>query len=396
MVFNARKTIAEGLTNAGSPKRVVLLSNMRWKGMGQTNRQAWACALSDQFENVDVLFIETLGWKPMPQLRSTPSTDRIRVLHAWNLIPRAGRPTWWVARMINAYLTCLQILWTHREFWRADLVVTFDPLSRALVRLLRAKTSLYDCLDLYAEQPQYSSWPSQQQALTSAEQRLARSVTRVSVSAQPLLSRFSNVSVDPIYSAGAPMPLGVSPTAPCSSDDPGVVIRCLYVGALDHYKVDYDVFYALLALEPRIRISLIGKKHHASEDTDSRLAQLALHDRIEFHEPVGRDALAEVFQRFDFGIIAMRPSQYSDHSFPLKLWDYLEAGKPVIASGSRAMSEPRPGVVAVSDAGAITRSTLDRVLKLRSDYVQIHNYAVANSALFRVRSILLDLNIELS
>lgn len=376
--------------------RVVLLANMRWKGMGQTNRQAWAQALTTQYKNVEVLYIETLGWHPIPQLAATIPDDRVRVLHAWNLIPRAGKPTQGLARKANSLLTYLQILLSARAFLRPDLLITFDPLSESLVRVLRPKSTLYDCLDLYAEQPQYSLSPVEQRSLQEAEQRLAAAVDRVSVSAQPLVARFAGTVKEPIYKAGAPMPLGVQPSrGRINGDNDSTKIRGLYIGALDDYKVDFSVFHSLLDMEPRLHLTLVGRAHHRSDRTDDNLARLRKRDRVKILEPMSRDALPRLLAESDFGVIAMRPGLYSDHSFPLKLWDYLEAGIPVLASGSLAMTAVRQGVVAVRDATCLTRPILDGVLGLRNDYKAIHEYAKRNSAMQRVAAILEGFDLRL-
>jgi glycosyltransferase involved in cell wall biosynthesis len=66
---------------------------------------------------------------------------------------------------------------------------------------------------------------------------------------------------------------------------------------------------------------------------------------------------------FDVGLIPYVSNAYTRSCFPLKLYEYLAAGKPVVATGVPELAQMEPDVVLVDEAKnfvAEVRKALDR------------------------------------
>jgi glycosyltransferase involved in cell wall biosynthesis len=72
--------------------------------------------------------------------------------------------------------------------------------------------------------------------------------------------------------------------------------------------------------------------------------------------PYGK--LPAVVASFDVGLIPYEENEYTRSCFPLKLFEYLAAGKPVVASGLPELEGMEPDVVVASGATAF-RAAVD-------------------------------------
>jgi glycosyltransferase involved in cell wall biosynthesis len=141
-----------------------------------------------------------------------------------------------------------------------------------------------------------------------------------------------------------------------------------YAGHLYPWK-GVDVLIEALALVPHVRGLIVGG-HPREGDLDrvrARASALGLSDRIEF---TGQVAPAEVRSRLasaDILILPNRRTQTSAHyTSPLKLFEYLSLGKPIVASDLPALREIlTPGVTAElveADAPAALAAGIVRVV----------------------------------
>jgi hypothetical protein len=339
-----------------------------------------------------VLYVETTGFKFLPRTRSCPDATQIQIVSAWNLIPKAGDPRFALARYLNSVLTLIVVLRAIRRTSDGPafvpLLVSFDPLSHLLSRWLRAERKLYDCLDLYREQPQYAGSRSKQHSLDRAEHLLAGVVDCIAISASSLASRFQGSGKPIVFVAGAPMPPVLQLRSKSARFEGERKNFAIYVGALDRYKVDFRVFEAILGADESIRLIIIGRPEYSDAETRRKIEQISAIERVEVRPPVGRMELLNLARHARFGIVAMQANAYSDGSFPLKYWDYLWAGIPVLSVGSKSLREMLVGVVSVGDAAQITQRTLAELADAGRDPDVLSEFAAANSALARVKRIL--------
>jgi hypothetical protein len=159
----------------------------------------------------------------------------------------------------------------------------------------------------------------------------------------------------------------------------------VYVGALDAYKVDLDVFRALRRVAGTdLRLKIVGGLEFADADRERAVDGLGDPPEVTVGPAVAREKLGATLATADFGIVAMRCGRYSRASFPLKYWDYQWAGLPTLAVGCAALIG-LPGVVSCESASAITPDTLAELRRLRSSAREWQDHADRNDARARVR-----------
>jgi glycosyltransferase involved in cell wall biosynthesis len=102
--------------------------------------------------------------------------------------------------------------------------------------------------------------------------------------------------------------------------------RAVYVGTIDS-RVDVDGVLALAAQHPELSIVLLGP-HPVAEFAD----RLSAAPNVTVHGPVGRRTVVSVLRNAQIGLLAHRRTPLTEAMSPLKVYEYLAAGLPVLAT----------------------------------------------------------------
>lgn len=156
------------------------------------------------------------------------------------------------------------------------------------------------------------------------------------------------------FSAPGPCPQDPAFRALLSEGKP---IVCYY-GALARW-LDYGALRALAA-DGRFSLLLIGVRYDDSYDRE-----LAGEENVVFLGPKPYETLKDYAARCDVLLVPFRKGAVGDAASPVKLFEYMALGKPVVA-GDVAECRRYPAVLIASDAEDYVRCTL-RALALRGD-----------------------------
>lgn len=137
----------------------------------------------------------------------------------------------------------------------------------------------------------------------------------------------------------------------------GRPVVCFY-GALARW-LDYEALRAVAA-DGRFVLLLIGVEY---DDSFSR--ELAGRERVVFLGPRPYETLPGYASRCDVLLVPFRRSEVSDAASPVKLFEYMALGKPIVA-GDSAECRRCPGVLIARDARDYVRC-IERALALRCD-----------------------------
>ncbi|WP_234416112.1 MULTISPECIES: glycosyltransferase [unclassified Actinomyces] len=105
-------------------------------------------------------------------------------------------------------------------------------------------------------------------------------------------------------------------------------LRLVYVGGLgSHY--DLTAFVAAVAATPNVGLELVTR----ASQWQAAVAQnpVLLGDSITVRH-LSSSELEPVYARSHVGVLAVKPSKYRDIAVPVKLFEYLSFGRPVIAT----------------------------------------------------------------
>lgn len=111
----------------------------------------------------------------------------------------------------------------------------------------------------------------------------------------------------------------------------------IYPGTFSHlHGIDIAVRAVALVREelPGVRLNMYGRFGSRAyyDSIRTLIDELQLNGTVVIHDPVPNERLMDMYDHVDIGLVPKRRGVFSDEAFSTKIFDYLAAGIPVIAS----------------------------------------------------------------
>ncbi len=297
-----------------------------------------------------VLFVESLGLR-RPQLAGRDLARIARRLRRGLAPPRAVDGLHVLSplvvplhesrlvRALNARLLPALVRRAARRLdLRSPILWAYVPQAEALVDALRPSLVVYHCVDDIAAHGRIDT-----ASFRAAEERFAARADLVLASAPALAARLRKLSANVIDApnvadtelfAGALLP---SPPAPV---DPQMAAlrapRIVFTGAIVTLKLDLALLVELARLRPSWSFALVGPVGPGEPDAD--VSALEREPNIHLLGPRRYEELPQVLRAADVGLIPYARNALTDSIFPMKVYEYLAAGLPVIATELPALT----------------------------------------------------------
>ena len=319
----------------------VFLSTADWDHPLWTNKQHTAVSLASLGHRI--LYVESLGLRPPRKGRSDLPRIFKRLCHGLQW-PRQVKPNIWVwsplvipgastsfLKFINKLvLTTGLCLVRYFLRFRESILWSYNPLAFDFVSRSSFSSSIYHCVDRLQAQPEMPSG-----RIDLAEKTFCRAV-EVVFTTSPELQRslssfnpntflFGNVADFNHFSRAwksrsiCPQQLEKIP-----------VPRLIFIGAIDAYKVDLGSLLGLAKKRPEWNIVLAGPVGEADPSTD--IKQLQNCSNIALVGSLSYEELPDWLSHADVALLPLLMNDYTKNMFPMKFFEYLSAGIPVVAS----------------------------------------------------------------
>ena len=270
----------------------------------------------------------------------------------------------------------------------------YDPSSARLAGSCGEAFAVYDCVDDYTQQ----TTSARKREMVVAGDRLAATRSRLVFATSRTMydrQRRVNPSTELVGNAGdyehfvAAADRAVA--APEVADLPRPVLG--FAGNFLASKVDFDLLDELTRALPRSTLLLVGP---STLETRPLLERLSRQPNVRW---LGEKPYAEVpryVAAFDVGLIPYVSNAYTRSCFPLKLYEYLAAGKPVVATGLPELAGMDPDVV-LSETPSAFIAAIQDALERNTDVDRRRRQEIAarNSWETRARRLLELVNREL-
>lgn len=252
-------------------------------------------------------------------------------------------------------------------------VITTNPLVAGFAPLAWASTVTYFGRDDWlSSEARRAYWP----AYRAAYRQMREAEVGVVAVSEQIIER-----IDPL-GPHAVVPNGVEPAewagpVPPAPDwlaaIPGP--RAIYVGTIDT-RLDTEGVAALAAARPEVSFVLLGPV----PDGDY-IRPLRGIPNVHVHQGVGRAELVAALRNSDVSLLAHRRTPLTEAMSPLKVYEYLAAGLPVVSIDLPPVRDLGDRVLLASSTAEMT-PMLDRALELgsategeRTDFVARHSWA---------------------
>lgn len=312
-----------------------------------TNRQQVMSRVSQKYP---VLFVEPRVWLPryIWRHRHKPGQllkffqrvfwyekkhDGLYVKSQWNLIPYSREIE--IVSRLNHWLNRLNVLFTARFLGfqhDQNVMWIYDTEAAEYLSAFKDALVIYDCVDDHAAQ----AGPNRNaDKVRKEEMIILKRANLVTVTSKKLFEQKKpfNKNTHLVPNAGdVAMFENMIKTASRPKellDIPHPILGA--VGALDSYKLDFDLIRAAAMARPDWQFVFIGEPVvERLEDVNRILGSLPNVHRLgaQAHEQV-----PAFVKFFDACLIPYRDNDYNAASMPLKFWEFMATGKPIVASG---------------------------------------------------------------
>jgi glycosyltransferase involved in cell wall biosynthesis len=334
---------------------IICLSPQDWRVDLPTNRQQ--IMLRAARRGHEVLFVETghfVGrhlvalargpnrrslWR---RLRSTEEVvPGLRLRKGINLLP--GRTSHRLSNLVNCALSARLIRRVARAAPRPVVLWIYDAISAGMAGSCGEDLAVYDCVDDYVEQTRSLRGRALMTACdrtAAMRSQLVFSTTHPVYERQRSLNRkthlVSNAGDYEHFARAA----DTSTTALEVVGLPRPVFG--FAGNFLATKVDFELLEHVASARSECTLLLIGP---STPETLTSLERLGRLPNVRWLGRKPYDQLPTYVAAFDVGLIPYVANDYTRSCFPLKLYEYLAAGKPVVASGLPELAEMEPDVV---------------------------------------------------
>ncbi|HUN74755.1 MAG TPA: glycosyltransferase [Steroidobacteraceae bacterium] len=330
------------------PKDIVLLSTADWDNPFWTNKQHVAVELIRRGHRV--LYIDSLGLRhPSVSKRDLKrilgrARKALRVprevrsgLWVWSplVLPFQGNPLscrtnrWLLEHGLDAHLRALGM--------KREWLWTYNPLTCQFLNLSSFERCIYHCVDEISGQP---GMPVS--ALTSSEEELCRAANIVFTTSRVLTESRSRWNVRTHYLPNVADYRHFSSAMSSETEIPEDLARIAkprlgFIGAISGYKVDFGLIRAVAEARPDWSIVLIGGVGEGDPWTD--VSQLRGLPNVHLLGPRPYSALPAYLKGFSVTLLPNRINSYTDAMFPMKLFEYLASGCPVVSVSLKSIED---------------------------------------------------------
>lgn len=338
-----------------------------WDAPLWTNRQHIAVRLAAR--GWRVLTVEPRFFLPRLLLGKFPGTAGKwrwlrRHLVPWEAAPNlwvvaqsnrfpGSRRSPWVGRLNHVLFNAWNVRWHARHLGVRDpVLLLYDTEAAEFLNDFPASRVVYDCVDDHvAEAEAHGGNPA---LVRREEGAIVARAEAIAVTTEPLWRRFS-----PLHRTVALVPNAAEVGAflrPAPPEPPDIARiprpRIGIVGALDAYKLDVPLLAEVMRAYPAWQFVFVGPAGEVgSRERAGSVSDLQQFPNAHFLGPKPRHEVPAVVHAFDVAMIPYRESSYNRSSFPLKFWEFLAAGKPVVASGLPSLEPYRHLVSLVHTPG---------------------------------------------
>ncbi|MEF3351634.1 glycosyltransferase [Paenibacillus sp. GYB006] len=325
----------------------IIISTADWDNPFWTNKQHIAKRLADR--GYKVLYLNSMGLRAP----SGNSKDLKRIIRRFKGMFKGLQQkddNLWVwspivipyqksslVRKINFMISkCFIKYYAKKLNFTNYILWTYNPISHPLLNKGEV-TSVYHCVDEVSVQP---GMP--EEVIREEEYKLVKNVDIVFATSQSLYDKRRSINPTTYYSANVADFDHFSQARTKKYEVPrelgelqGAIIG--FIGAISGYKLDYQLIFEIAQSNPDKNFVFIGQVGEG--DPKTNVSQIKQLKNVYLIGPKPYEELPRYLQYFDVCLLPNNLNEYTKNMFPMKFFEYLAAGKPVVMTSLHALQE---------------------------------------------------------
>ncbi|HEY1785180.1 MAG TPA: glycosyltransferase, partial [Pirellulales bacterium] len=329
------------------PRDVVLFSTADWDHPFWTNKQRVACELAKA--GFRVLYVESLGLRRPTAGRRDLARIARRMRRAAAAPRQVAENIWvwsplvlpWHSRVGVRKFNEQALGWMLRRIikrlgFNRPLLWTYNPLLGPLLAKLPHSLTVYHCVDDLTAAPHMPA-----AAIDAAEAELAQTADLVFTTSPRLQERMAKRRLEGTHFLPNVADYEHFAQARTGNHLPADLAqiprpRIGFIGAVSSYKVDFELIATVARDKPDWQWVLIGQVGEGQPGTNTDALRLP---NVHLLGPRPYAQLPDYLRGFDVAAIPSVASDYTASMFPLKFFEYLAAGRPVVGANVPALDD---------------------------------------------------------
>ena len=274
--------------------------------------------------------------KVIRRVRSSAGGIRELQDNIWGITPRALPVSsvglvqnWSDHRLQKAISKAIETLG-----FRSFILWTFLPSWAGLAGNMGEALTIYHCVDDYEANPRVNS-----QLVMDLERQLLGKADLVIVTSEPLLRKLEQFHRNVhLVQAGVDDGFFLDDEPPIPDDLSDIPVpRIGFTGAVSEYKVDIPLMVEAAERYPDVSFVLIGPVGAGDPNTD--ISKLRKQSNVYLIGSRDHDSLPDYLYHMDALMLPSPDTPTMKSSFPVKLFEYLATGKPILARAQEPLEE---------------------------------------------------------
>lgn len=332
-------------------KDIFLFSTADWASPYWTNKQHMARLLRDR--GYRVLYVESFGLR-------APGTNKRDVGRLLRRLIRGLKPItqaepgiyvlspllfpwkhhWPIVKAYNsAFLNFRLKIFSFLKGIRKPILWSYHPFLSSVISHFPDSQVIYHCVDDLGAVPGIHS-----EALRAAENAFVPKCNAVFTTSQNLQEMMSALAPGRSHYYSNVADLEFFSQARTATNLPADLARVPaprigYVGVLSDYKVNFDLLLQIASLRPQWHWVLIGEEREGQ--TDPTFAKIRTLPNVHVLGYKPYSDIPHYLSGLDIATLPTRLNDYTKSMFPMKFFEYLAAGLPVVSTPLPALKDHR-------------------------------------------------------
>ena len=328
---------------------IVLISTADWSNPFWTNKQHTAISLAKKGKRI--LFIDSLGLRGATVSVSDSKRIIKKIINSF-LLPKKVKPKIWnvsplclpgARNKISIYLNKILISFNLFIYFKIlgfkkPILWTYNPKTLTFIDPKAYSKIIYHCVDNISSQPHMDK-----NSIDFYEEKLIKLADYIFVTSKALLSKCQKLNIKTYYFNNVVdidnFKILNRKKNKCNLNDIKKIKspRLGFVGAISNYKLNFNLLVDIALKRKDWSIILIGKVGEGDPYTD--VCQLKKIKNIHFLGPKKYEEVPYYMNMFDIALLPCEINSYTKSMFPIKFFEYLSVGLPVVATKLESLNE---------------------------------------------------------
>ena len=380
----------------------LIISTADWNSPIQTNKQYVSREIAKLGNRV--LYVESLGVRKIQIKKKDFFRIFKRIINNLLIIKQKEKNIWVLSPILFPGATNKKIIFINRVIFNFNLFIamkflnfkkeylwTYNPLTSLYLNIAKFKSSIYHAVDAIEHQPFMPKKHIEKQEII-----LSKKVDKIFVTSKNIINKLKKHNSNITYFGNVCDYDHFSKALTTNTENIPLDIKCInkpiigFIGSISEYKLNYKLIHNVASSLKEINFVFIGPTDDSLNH--SNLNRIKKLKNVYFLGYRKYKSLPSYCAYFDVAWLPLIHNNYTKSMFPMKFFEYLAAGLPVVATDLQSIREFNKLVTITDDISKIKIAIIKALKNKDFNLKNRLSLAMENTYQKRTKKMLMELN----